>query len=83
MPSRIIAMILALLVLGPPAFAQTAADLTQSDVDAALAQRRDAGAELEELTGRYQRSMFDEELARERPGPCLTSSVRLVPRVCA
>ena len=66
MPTRIIAMILALLVLGPPAFAQTAADLTQSDVDAALAQRRDAGAELEELTGRYQRSMFDEELARER-----------------
>jgi murein DD-endopeptidase MepM/ murein hydrolase activator NlpD len=66
MPSRIIAMVLALLVLGPPAFAQTTSDLTQSDVEAALAQRRDAGAALEELTGRYQRSMFDEELARER-----------------
>jgi murein DD-endopeptidase MepM/ murein hydrolase activator NlpD len=66
MPGRIIAMVVALLVLGPPAFAQTTSDLTQSDVEAALAQRRDTGAALEELTGRYQRSMFDEELARER-----------------
>ena len=66
MRGRIIVMVLALLVLGPPAFAQTESELTQQDVDAALTRRKAAGAELEDLTARYQRSLFDEELARER-----------------
>jgi murein DD-endopeptidase MepM/ murein hydrolase activator NlpD len=66
MRGRIIAVVVSLMVFAPPAFAQTAGGLTQDDVDAALSQRRDAGAELEELTARYQQSIFDEELARER-----------------
>lgn len=66
MRGRVIAVVVSLMVFAPPAFAQTAGGLTQDDVDAALSQRRDAGAELEELTARYQQSIFDEELARER-----------------
>jgi len=66
MRSRVVAVVVALMVFAPPAFAQTAGSLTQDDVDAALLQRRAAGAELEELTARYQQSVFDEELARER-----------------
>jgi len=66
MRSQLIAVVLALMVLTPPAFAQTAGGLTQDDVDTALAERRSAGAELEGLTGRYQQSLFDEELVRER-----------------
>jgi murein DD-endopeptidase MepM/ murein hydrolase activator NlpD len=66
MRTRIIAVVLALMVLGPPAMAQTDPGLTQQDVDTALSQRRAAGAELESLTARYQQSLFDEELARER-----------------
>jgi murein DD-endopeptidase MepM/ murein hydrolase activator NlpD len=66
MRSRTIVVVLALLVLAPPAFAQTESELTQQDVDAALTRRKAAGAELEDLTAKYQRSLFDEELARER-----------------
>jgi len=66
MRSRIMVAVVAFMVLAPPAFAQTVAELTQDDVDSALSQRRNAGAELEELTARYQQAVFDEELARER-----------------
>ena len=66
MRSRIIAVIVAFIVFAPPAFAQTAGGLTQDDVDTALSQRRIAGSDLEELTSRYQQSLFDEEIARER-----------------
>ncbi|MEN8239022.1 MAG: peptidoglycan DD-metalloendopeptidase family protein [Actinomycetota bacterium] len=66
MRSRITAVVMALMVLAPPALAQTEGRLTQDDVDAALSQRRAAGAELEDLTARYQQSLFDEEIVRER-----------------
>jgi murein DD-endopeptidase MepM/ murein hydrolase activator NlpD len=66
MRGRIFAAVVAFMIFAPPAFAQTAGGLTQDDVDAALLQRRTTGAELEGLTARYQQSIFDEELARER-----------------
>ena len=66
MRNRVIAVVVALLVLAAPAYAQTADDLSQEDVDAALSRRKAAGSELEELTGRYQQAIFDEEILRER-----------------
>lgn len=66
MRSRITAVVVALMIFAPPALAQSGGDLTQEDLDTALAQRKAAGSELEELSGRYQQSIFNEELARER-----------------
>lgn len=53
-------------VLAPTfALAQTG-ELTQADVDAALARRREASASLETMTARFEQAMANEEILRER-----------------
>lgn len=51
-------------ILSVPAGA--ADELTQSDVDAALAKRRQASAALEGMTARFEQAMADEEILRDR-----------------
>ncbi len=63
---RIVLAVVVLVALAVPAYAQTGGELSQSDVDAALARRRAAGSSLEALTARFDQAMFDEEILRER-----------------
>ncbi len=58
------APVLALVLLAAPGLAQ--GELTRADVEAALERRRSASAALEQLTGRFERAMADEEILRER-----------------
>ncbi len=66
MRSRVVIAVLMLIAFAVPANAQTPDELTQGDVDAALQQRRSAGAELEALTARFEQAASDEEFLRER-----------------
>ncbi len=63
---RIVLAVVVLVALAVPAYAQTGGELSQSDVDAALARRRAAGSSLEALTARFDQAMFDEEILREQ-----------------
>ncbi len=58
--------VVGLMMIVAPAYAQATGELTQADVDAALANRRAAGSSLEALTTRFDQAMFDEEILRER-----------------
>ncbi|MCL1599879.1 MAG: hypothetical protein M3094_11890, partial [Actinomycetia bacterium] len=66
MRNRIAIAVVALILLAAPAYAQSTGELTQADVDAALAGRRAAGSSLEALTAQFDQAMFDEEILRER-----------------
>ena len=62
--------LLAAVVLSGAAILSTPAgaadELTQSDVDAALAKRRQASSALEGMTARFEQAMADEEILRDR-----------------
>jgi murein DD-endopeptidase MepM/ murein hydrolase activator NlpD len=83
MRSRIVIVVALLAALGSSSLAVVSApasasgELSQADVDAALQERRAASAALEELTGRFERAMADEEILRERIGDLAVSVSRL------
>lgn len=66
MRNRIAIAFVGLMMIAAPAYAQATGELTQADVDAALANRRAAGSSLEALTTRFDQAMFEEEILRER-----------------
>ncbi|MCZ7534148.1 MAG: M23 family metallopeptidase [Acidimicrobiia bacterium] len=53
------------LAIAAPAYAQTSSELTQADVDRALAERTAAANSLSETTARFEIAVADEEIARE------------------
>lgn len=61
----VIAMAL-VVALAAPAYAQSSNELTQADVDRALAERTAAANSLAETTARFEVAVADEDLSRER-----------------
>ena len=68
MRHRFVVVVAVVVALAAPAYAQTSAELTQDDVDAALERRRAASASLESMTARFEQAMADEEILRDRIG---------------
>lgn len=68
MRHRFVVVIAIVVALAAPAYAQTSAELTQGDVDAALQRRRDASAALESMTARFEQASADEEMLRDKIG---------------
>lgn len=66
MRTRIIIVVALLVAILTPAYALAQGELSQSDVDEALARRRAASSSLEEMTGRFEQAMADEAILRER-----------------
>ena len=66
MRTRIIIVVALLVAILTPAYALAQGELTQNDVDEALARRREASSSLEEMTSRFEQAMADEEILRER-----------------
>lgn len=66
MRNRLVIVLALVVALVAPTAAVAQGELSQEDVDAALAARRAASAELEDLTARFEQAMADEEILRER-----------------
>jgi murein DD-endopeptidase MepM/ murein hydrolase activator NlpD len=66
MRNRIAAAVALVLAIAAPAYAQSSSELTQDDVDRALAQRTAAANSLNSATARFEVAVADEGLARER-----------------
>ncbi len=66
MRNPIVVALALVLAIAAPAYAQTSSELTQSDVDRALAERTSAANSLAETTARFEIAVADEEIARER-----------------
>lgn len=66
MRNRILAALALVLAIATPAYAQTSSEITQGDVDRALAERTAASNSLNDATARFEVAVGDETLARER-----------------
>lgn len=66
MLNRILIVVALLVAILTPGYALAQGELSQADVDAALARRRAASSSLEEMTGRFEQAMANEEILRER-----------------
>lgn len=66
MRNRIVIVVALVVAVLSPGYALAQGELTQADVDSALARRRAASSDLEDMTGRFVQAMADEEILRER-----------------
>ena len=66
MRNRIAAAVVVALAIAAPAYAQSSSELTQEDVNRALAQRTAAANSLNDATAQFEVAIADEDLARER-----------------
>ena len=66
MRNRIAAAVTLVLAIAAPAYAQSSSELTQDDVNRALAQRTAAANSLNDVAARFEVAVADEGIARER-----------------